>query len=874
MKTKTRLLLLTVSAAWVLVFSKGVLHAANTAEQDVLDALLSSDPAPNGESVDALQEKVNRLQMELDALDTTTSPVETPDETPAEAPVVAPVDPVATTPTTTRVSDDENALQMTEFEARLKNLADENLILKEALEKQFQRADEAASAYQQADEARKQLKADLDRLIKDSAAETETAAALAQKTAEVETLKAQLAQAIEAQTTAAPLTAEVETLKAQLAQASEAQATVERLNADIDRLGAELTAAREANASVARLTSEVERLEAELVASREAEVTLGKALEASAQEKHEASLRPVVVNTPRDQELQGEIDQLREIDAQRKAAMDDLFKQLAVQKKAFEAREQEVATLQKSLDDTRASVAARDSDVAAREATIAERDQALAAQQAATRDAEARLGALEQRIADAAKEVEVYKSTHDGLQQELEQAKRVDEHRRRTLDETLVALAAAEQRSTALASSLEKLQGSVDEINRKAAAETEQLAARNALLEKEISRMEQEVASAQAEANALRANDAALQTQVSDREQRIAELETQVASLTSVDAMRRKAIDQIMLDTAVLEQAKTKLEQEVQRLQAAGSTAAIPRDDGLSARIIEMEAALAQLSKENGELKEALSTLPAEPQIAHVNVGDPSAAVETVSAVPDVRDSDLFKELEQINATLRDKVMEVDAERQRLARQLDEMSATQTVQTQTQGEQTQRYEAAQLALTEAQAREEEYKELLERLVPQVSTLEQQITALTEERQTLNRSLAERDSDLQALKVELERRDHRLAKAERVAAVLEKARAQVLQAGDREKLNMHYNMASVYAREGKFEAAESEYLQALRIDPADADVHYNLGILYDDEMKLPEKATLHYRRYLQLNPHGPDADRVRNWLMKLEMRTQP
>jgi tetratricopeptide (TPR) repeat protein len=93
----------------------------------------------------------------------------------------------------------------------------------------------------------------------------------------------------------------------------------------------------------------------------------------------------------------------------------------------------------------------------------------------------------------------------------------------------------------------------------------------------------------------------------------------------------------------------------------------------------------------------------------------------------------------------------------------------------------------------------------------------------------------------------------------------------LRAGDREKLNMHYNMASVYAREGKFTEAENEYLQALRIDPTDADVHYNLGILYDDEMKQSEKAMVHYRRYLQLNPHGLDADRVRTWLRKLEMQ---
>ena len=830
MKTIMRLLLFTVSAAWLLAFPEGVLHAANTSEQDVLDALLSTDAAPSGESVDALQEKVNRLQMELDALDTTPLQVEAPQP-------VAPPPPAATRPT-----DDQRDLQLTELEARLKNLTDENLILKEAIEKQFQRADEATAAYQQAEEARKQLKADLDRLFKDGASETNTTAALAKQTTELETLKAQLAQA------------------------SEAQASVAQLTSEAERLGTELTAARNASASVSRLTTEVERLEAELAVSRETEETLSKALNAATQTKQETNLQPVVVASPRDQELIQELDQLREIDAQRKAAMDDLFKQLAVQKKAFDDRAQELVNLQKTLEAAKAETTARERDVAERDATLAERDQALANQQVATRDTEARLAEREQALVNAAKDVESYKAAHDALQQETEQVKRVDDHRRRTLDETLVALAAAEQRGTTLASSLEKLQGSVDEINRKAAADVEQLVTRNAVLEKEIAHMEQEVASAQQSANEFRTKDAEVKSQMSDRDQRITELETQVASLTSVDAMRRKAMDQIMLDTAMLEQAKAKLEQEVQRLQTAGTP---PRAEE-STKVIELEAALAQLRQENDGLRDALAAVPANAQVDQVPVSAPSVSVVEP---PDVRNSDLFKELEQINAALRDKITEVDADRQRLARQLDEMSTTQTVQTQTQGEQTQRFEAAQLALTEAQAREEEYKELLERLVPQVSTLEQQVTGLTEERLNLNRSLAEREADLQALKVELERRDHRLAKAERVAEVLEKARAQVLQAGDREKLNMHYNMASVYAREGKFEAAESEYLQALRIDPADADVHYNLGILDDDEMKLPEKATLHYRRYLQLNPHGPDADRVRNWLMKLEMRDQ-
>jgi len=284
-----------------------------------------------------------------------------------------------------------------------------------------------------------------------------------------------------------------------------------------------------------------------------------------------------------------------------------------------------------------------------------------------------------------------------------------------------------------------------------------------------------------------------------------------------------------------------------------------------------------QLSElRNGAARDAdrLETMTRELSQAQQDALELASRVQDLeSRKTDVRESDLFKELEQINTALREKILEVEADRQRLAKLADNAARTEAEQAKVIETHTARLAEMDAALSVAAERETEYKELIERLVPQVETLEQQVVSLTQERQDLTDRLLQRDEDLQALKLELERREHRLAKAERVASVLENARAEVLRAGDREKLNMHYNMAAVYARDGKFEQAENEYLQALRIDPADADVHYNLGILYEDEMKEPEKATSHYRRYLQLNPHGPDADRVRTWLMKLEMKAE-
>jgi tetratricopeptide (TPR) repeat protein len=86
---------------------------------------------------------------------------------------------------------------------------------------------------------------------------------------------------------------------------------------------------------------------------------------------------------------------------------------------------------------------------------------------------------------------------------------------------------------------------------------------------------------------------------------------------------------------------------------------------------------------------------------------------------------------------------------------------------------------------------------------------------------------------------------------------------------RERLNMHYNMGCVYRAARQYKLAENEFLKALEIDPTDTWVHYNLGILYEDDLKDKEKAREHYERFLELAPDGKDAARVSEWLQSLQ-----
>jgi Flp pilus assembly protein TadD len=81
---------------------------------------------------------------------------------------------------------------------------------------------------------------------------------------------------------------------------------------------------------------------------------------------------------------------------------------------------------------------------------------------------------------------------------------------------------------------------------------------------------------------------------------------------------------------------------------------------------------------------------------------------------------------------------------------------------------------------------------------------------------------------------------------------------------------HYNMGCVYKAAKQYRRAESEFLQALAITPEDASVHFNLGILYDDDLEQEDKARFHYNKYVELAPHDRDVPRVMEWLASMEL----
>jgi len=80
---------------------------------------------------------------------------------------------------------------------------------------------------------------------------------------------------------------------------------------------------------------------------------------------------------------------------------------------------------------------------------------------------------------------------------------------------------------------------------------------------------------------------------------------------------------------------------------------------------------------------------------------------------------------------------------------------------------------------------------------------------------------------------------------------------------------HSNLGEVYRRVKKYESSESAFLNALFLDSQYANAHYNLGLLYGNNLNNQTKAALHYRKYLRLRPNSVDAAKVSRWLDVLE-----
>lgn len=91
------------------------------------------------------------------------------------------------------------------------------------------------------------------------------------------------------------------------------------------------------------------------------------------------------------------------------------------------------------------------------------------------------------------------------------------------------------------------------------------------------------------------------------------------------------------------------------------------------------------------------------------------------------------------------------------------------------------------------------------------------------------------------------------------------------AGDQSQAERFHSAGQSCVQQQDFRGAVAAFEQALRADPAFAKAHYELGMVFERELQVPEKALYHYIRALELDPEYKGADLISNRLTTVRMQ---
>ena len=157
------------------------------------------------------------------------------------------------------------------------------------------------------------------------------------------------------------------------------------------------------------------------------------------------------------------------------------------------------------------------------------------------------------------------------------------------------------------------------------------------------------------------------------------------------------------------------------------------------------------------------------------------------------------------------------------------------------------------------------------LVEKTGDLKVRVTALVVQNER-DQELLPKDTDPveKNMKKSLKRAEREVVELQRKTEKALMVNKEFREKFDKEMMKKHFNLAVVYEMNGLYKDSEKEYLECLKIDPEDADVHYNLAILYDDRLNDNKKAQKHYYKYLSFRPIGESGERVRDWILRTEL----
>ncbi|MCD6583063.1 MAG: tetratricopeptide repeat protein [Candidatus Omnitrophica bacterium] len=81
-------------------------------------------------------------------------------------------------------------------------------------------------------------------------------------------------------------------------------------------------------------------------------------------------------------------------------------------------------------------------------------------------------------------------------------------------------------------------------------------------------------------------------------------------------------------------------------------------------------------------------------------------------------------------------------------------------------------------------------------------------------------------------------------------------------------DLYYNLGVIYLKKADYLSAAEEFKRAILLDPSDADAYYNLGVIYENFLNDKEKAISHYQSYLKLCTSEEEKREIKRWIERL------
>lgn len=304
-----------------------------------------------------------------------------------------------------------------------------------------------------------------------------------------------------------------------------------------------------------------------------------------------------------------------------------------------------------------------------------------------------------------------------------------------------------------------------------------------------------------------------------------------------------KDLEEASKNNAILVQELQTAKRKAQVYAAAAAKAEAeagkkPTGDGGSGRYA---ATLSKLLKENADLKVRIAELEKR------STG--TTGTVTPGGGDDVGGSDLFKAQEQERMKLKQRVQELTVALGA------ESKARQELETKT------ATDASRIAELEKRAEDAEHEAtLMEQRQKKLLAEAGRGIRLENEAEEMKQTIDKQTKEIHSLKTENVSKLRMLDNAEKNISVLR---------GEREDL--YFNIALLYTTAEMYEDAERAFVRLAKLTPDAADVHYNLGVLYDQHLKTPRKASAHYRKYLELAPDSDDSQQVKVWLAEMDVK---